>query len=114
MFTIVSISDSDKHRQAVVEEYTKRLGRSVKIINLKPHRNGTTQQMIAKDTEMIIAQLKKFPESTKILLSKDGKQLDTLGLHKFLTNKNAVFIIGGPYGLDEKLLSKHLSIQISF
>lgn len=94
MFVILSISDSDKHREKVVEEYTKRLGKSVKIVNLRPNRNGTNQQIIEKDTEMIIEQLKKFSESTKILLSKEGKQLDTLALHKLLTNKNAVFIIG--------------------
>jgi len=38
MFFILSISDSDKHREKVVEEYTKRLGRSVKIENIKPSR----------------------------------------------------------------------------
>lgn len=94
MFVILNISDSDKHRETVVEEYTKRLGKSVKIENIKPHRNGNTQQMIQADTENIIAKLGKFSEYKKILLSKEGKQLDTLALHKFLTNQNTVFIIG--------------------
>lgn len=38
MFIILNISDSDKHRNAVIEEYTKRLGRSVKIENILPSR----------------------------------------------------------------------------
>jgi 23S rRNA pseudoU1915 N3-methylase RlmH len=94
MFILLSISDSDKHRERVVEEYTKRLGKSVKIENIKPNRKGNTQQMIQADTENIIAKLERFSEYQKILLSKEGKQLDTLALHKFLTDKNCVFIIG--------------------
>lgn len=94
MFVILSISDSDKHWNAVVDEYTKRLGRSVKIENITPSRKGNTEQMIQADTENIIAKLGKFSEYKKILLSKEGKQLDTLALHTFLTNKNCVFIIG--------------------
>jgi 23S rRNA pseudoU1915 N3-methylase RlmH len=94
MFTILSISDSDKHRERVVEEYTKRLGKSVKIENIKPSRKGNNQQMIQADTENIIAKLERLSEYKKILLSKEGKQLDTLALHKFLTDKNCVFIIG--------------------
>jgi 23S rRNA pseudoU1915 N3-methylase RlmH len=94
MFIILSISDSDKHREKVVEEYTKRLGKLVKIENIKPSRKGNNQQMIQADTENIIAKLERFSEYKKILLSKEGKQLDTLALHKFLTDKNCVFIIG--------------------
>ena len=94
MFVILSISDSDKHREKVVEEYRKRLGKSVNIVNIKPSKNGNTQQIIQADTENIIAKIEKFSEYKKVLLSKEGKQLDTVALHKFLTDKNCVFIIG--------------------
>ncbi len=94
MFIILNISDSNKHWNVVIEEYTKRLGKSVKIVDIKPSRKGNTQQMIQADTENIIAKLEKFSAYKKILLSKEGKQLDTLALHKFLTNKNCIFIIG--------------------
>jgi len=94
MFIILSISDSDKHRDKVVEEYTKRLGKSVKIENIKPSRNGNTQQIIKADTENIISHLKKFSEYIKILLSKEGKQISTIELHSLYTNKNTVFVIG--------------------
>jgi 23S rRNA pseudoU1915 N3-methylase RlmH len=53
--------------------------------------------MIQADTENIIAKLGKISAYKKILLSKEGKLLDTLALHKLLTNQNTVFIIGGPY-----------------
>jgi len=94
MFLILSISDSDKHREKVVEEYTKRLGKSVKIENIKPSRKGNNQQMIQADTENIIAKLEKFSEYKKILLSKEGKLSTTMDLHKMFTDKNCVFIIG--------------------
>ena len=94
MFTILSISDSDKHREKVVEEYTKRLGRSVKIENIKPSRKGNNEQMIQADTENIITKLEIFSDYKKILLSKEGKVVTTIDLHTMLTDKNCVFIIG--------------------
>lgn len=114
MFTILSISDSDKHREKVVEEYTKRLGKSVKIENIKPSRKGNNEQMIQADTENIITKLEKFSEYKKILLSKEGKIIDTLALHKLLIDQNVVFIIGGPYGLDESKLNPYIDTKISF
>lgn len=114
MFTILSISDSDKHRQSVVDEYSKRLWKSVKILNLKPSKNGSVQQIIAADTQNIITHLSKFSDTQKILLSKEGKQLDTMQFVSLLKNKDAVFIIGWPYGLDEPALEKYIDNKISF
>ena len=114
MFVILSISDSDKHWNAVVDEYTKRLGKSVKIENITPSRKGNTKQMIQADTENIIAKLGKFSEYKKILLSKEGKQVTTMELHKQFMNKDIIFIIGGPYGLNEAELTKHIDSKISF
>jgi len=114
MFVILNISDSDKHWNAVIEEYTKRLGRSVKIENIKPSRKGNNEQMIQADTENIIAKLEKFSDYKKILLSKEGKIVTTIDLHTMLTDKNCVFIIGWPYGLDEPVLTKYIDTKISF
>ncbi len=121
MFTILSISDSDKHRQSVVDEYSKRLWKSVKILNLKPSKNGNFQQIIAADTQNIITHLSKFSDTQKILLSKEWKPLDTMQLLSLVRNKDAesrfsgvVFIIGWPYGLDEPALNTYISSKISF
>lgn len=114
MFIILSISDSDKHREKVVEEYTKRLGKAVKIENIKPSRKGNNQQMIQADTENIITKLEKFSGYKKILLSKEGKLSTTMDLHKMFTDKNCVFIIGWPYGLNEPLLDNVIDAKISF
>jgi 23S rRNA (pseudouridine1915-N3)-methyltransferase len=114
MFTILSISDSDKHRQSVVDEYTKRLWKSVKIINLKPSKNGNVQQIISADTQNIITHLSKFSDTQKILLSKEWKPLDTMRLATLVRNKDSVFIIWWPYGLDEPALTKYIDSRISF
>lgn len=114
MFVILNISDSDKHWNAVIEEYTKRLGKSVKIENIKPSRKGNNDQMIQADTENIVDKLEKFSAYKKILLSKEGKLVTTMDLHKLLTNQNVVFIIGGPYGLNEPELTKHIDGKVSF
>jgi len=114
MFTILSISDSDKHRQSVVDEYAKRLWKSVKILNLKPSKNGNVQQIIAADTQNIITHLSKFSDMQKILLSKEGKPLDTMQLVSLVRNKDAVFVIGWPYGLDEPALATYIDSKISF
>ncbi|MEI8091513.1 MAG: hypothetical protein WCG98_04745 [bacterium] len=70
-------------------------------MNLKPSRNGTVQQIISADTQNIITHLSKFSDTQKILLSKEGKQLDTMGFAALVRNKDlesrfsgAVFIIG--------------------
>jgi hypothetical protein len=39
MYTILSISDSDKHRNSAIQEYEKRLGKMVCIENIKPAKN---------------------------------------------------------------------------
>ena len=114
MFTILSISDSDKHRQSVVDEYSKRLWKSVKILNLKPSKNGSVQQLIAADTQNIITHLSKFSDTQKILLSKEWKQLDTMQLVSLVKNKDSVFVIWWPYGLDEPALATYIDSKISF
>lgn len=70
--------------------------------------------MIQADTENIIAKLGKFSVYKKVLLSKEGKQLTTMELHKQFIHKDVVFIVGGPYGLNEPELSKHIDSKISF
>ncbi|MDD3262641.1 MAG: 23S rRNA (pseudouridine(1915)-N(3))-methyltransferase RlmH [Candidatus Absconditabacteria bacterium] len=106
MYTILSISDSDKHRNSAIQEYEKRLGKMVCIENIKPAKNGSQEQIIKQDTENIIQILnKKYQQHYKILMSKDGKLLTTEELEKTVHKQNhVVFIIGGPYGLQENQL----------
>lgn len=116
MFTILSISDSDKHRNTAIQEYEKRLGKLVSIENIKPAKNGTHEQIIQKDTENIIQILeKKYQNYYKILMSKDGKLTSTEELEKIVHKQNhVVFIIWWPYGLNENQLSSIVNEKIWF
>lgn len=114
-YTILNISDSDKHRSDAISEYTKRLWKTVSIENLKPVKNGSQNQIVKKETELILEKLeKKYQNQDKILLSKSGKEYSTEEFLDLCKNKKIVFIIWWPYGLDEdKLLEKWVK-RISF
>lgn len=113
--TILAISDSDKDFRPLVDEYTKRLGKSVQIINLKPIKHGSREQIIAKETDMLAERLAKYTDSYRILLSKEGKALTTEQFTKQINISPPItFIIGGPYGFDEKRLASCIDLRLSF
>ncbi|HPC34803.1 MAG TPA: 23S rRNA (pseudouridine(1915)-N(3))-methyltransferase RlmH [Candidatus Absconditabacterales bacterium] len=115
MFVILNISDSDKHWNEGILEYSKRLGKAVVIENIKPIKNGTQAQIIEKETDLILERLeKKYKDWNKILLSKEGKIYSTEDLGKFLGKQKNVFIIGGPYGTNENKLINFGIKRISF
>lgn len=116
MYTILSISNSDKHRNSAIQEYEKRLGKSVSIENIKPAKNGSRDQIIQQDTENIIQMLnKKYKDHYKILMSKDGKLMTTEELEKIIHKQNhVIFIIGWPYGLQENQLTSIINEKIWF
>jgi 23S rRNA pseudoU1915 N3-methylase RlmH len=59
MYTILSLSDSDKHFDSALAEYTKRLPKNLTIINLKPSKADHRETAITKDTDIIIDRLEK-------------------------------------------------------
>lgn len=111
---VLCISDSDKHFASAIDEYLKRMGKDIEIITIRPEKNGTREQIIAKETDAIIAKLTKNTDY-KILLTKDGKQLSTEDIVNMTSqHHNLTFIIGGPYGLDEPRLDKMIDARLSF
>jgi 23S rRNA (pseudouridine1915-N3)-methyltransferase len=111
---VISISDSDKHFSSAIQEYCKRLGRDVEIIDLKPEKNGSREQIVTKETEKIISQL-QGKDAHVILLLKEGKQLTTEQFVKTIEkNNNLTFVIGWPYGIDLPLLQSHTKESVSF
>jgi 23S rRNA (pseudouridine1915-N3)-methyltransferase len=117
MFTILNISDSDKHFSSAIQEYIKRLGKDVQIIDLKPIKKSSPAECIQADTDTIFSRIEKKGKSDVIiaLLSKSGKQLTTEQLcTQFPLGSNVFFVIGGPYGLDEERMKHkcHLSISL--
>lgn len=112
---ILCVSDSHKHYGTAIEEFCKRLGKHVEVISLKPQKSWSHEQIIHKETLNIIEKLEKYKERTKILLGKWGEQRRSEQFASFLEiYSKIVFVIGGPYGLDESLLSGKVSDIISF
>ncbi len=117
-YTILHISDSDKHWSEAINEYLKRLWKSISIDTVKPVKNGTQTQIIQKETENVLEKLgKKYKNWNKVLLSKSGDQHSTEELWKFLWNLwngKTIFIIWWPYGFDEDKLLTIWVKRISF
>lgn len=112
MYVILNISDSDKHWEIAIQEYTKRLGKTVLIENIKPVKWNNTSQIIEKETELILEKLeKKYKNWNHVILDKSGQLYSTEDLLSFLWNKKTVFVIWWPFGLDEKKISKMSKIS---
>ena len=114
MWVVLSVSDSDKHFEWAIKEYEKRMGKSIRIDQVKPTRWDDHKKAIIHDTEQIIALLsKKYADYFKVYLSKDGKTMATEQFADLLKkNLNVVFVIGWPYGLDESLIQKYINLKI--
>lgn len=111
--TIINVSDNDKHFKQAIEEYLKRLGKDVKIIDIKPEKNWSIQQIKRSETEKIIKHIDKNNDY-KIVLSIDGHLFNSIDISKTIENKNNItFIIWWPYWLDEELL-KNIDSKWSF
>ncbi len=79
MYTILSLSDSDKHFDSALTEYTKRLQKNITIIDLKPSKADQRETAIIKDTDIIVDRLAKNKEKYDqfVLLSINGKDVTT-------------------------------------
>ena len=114
-YVILNISDSDKHWASAIWEYTKRLWKSVILENLKPCKNGTREQVIEKETWEILEKLnKKYKDWNYILMSTDWDLVTTEKFLDVCKNKNIVFIIWWPYGLNEDELLKFWAKKVAF
>jgi 23S rRNA (pseudouridine1915-N3)-methyltransferase len=117
-YAILHISDSDKHRSEAINEYIKRLWKSISMDTVKPVKNWTQIQIIQKETDLILDKLeRKYKNWNKILLSKFEEQYSTKELWKYLWklgNWKTVFIIWWPYGFDEDKLTEAWIRGISF
>jgi 23S rRNA (pseudouridine1915-N3)-methyltransferase len=98
-----------------IDEFTKRISRYFSVewtIIPVPKNAGMLSEMDLKkkECEIILQWLK--PDDFLIVLDERGKQLSSEALANFLQTrsnesiKNLVFLIGGAFGLDEKILSK--------
>ena len=106
---------NDAYVKEGIDEFTKRISRYYPVewsIIPVPKNAGMLSEMDLKkkEGETILQWLRQ--DDFLVTLDERGKQLSSDGLAQFLqtqTNasvKNLVFLIGGAFGLDEKILSK--------
>lgn len=117
MLQIIIVSDSFNHFEKPVNEYIKRLGKDIKIIKIKPEKNGEIDTIIRKETDKILEIIKKEKwffiglDLQWDLLSTE-KMLDFIG--KTLQRQSQItFVIGGSYGYDKKIMDNILHKKIS-
>jgi len=113
---LLAIGKTDsKDLQALIEEYSKRLGFYVSfnfeiIPDIKNAKNlSEKQQKIAEGNEL----LKRIEKSdTMIILDEKGNTFSSVQFSGFLQKKmnsglkNLIFIIGGPYGFSEEIYQR--------
>lgn len=117
MIKLYIFADSHKHFSDAVSEYKKRLWKQVEIIELKPIKKGTPEQIILAESQILEQRLAK-DKGYKIILSPTWKNIST---HEFLniieTQKNSgnkiIIAIWGANGLDYSLLKKSIDFELS-
>ena len=113
---LIAIGKTDnKNLQALIEEYTKRLGFYIKfdldvIPDIKNVKNLSESEQKVKEGQLILSKL--TPTDQLILLDENGKEFNSVGFSDFLQKKmnsgikTLVFVIGGPYGFSEEVYQK--------
>lgn len=114
-YIILSISDSNKHFQTPIDEYLKRLGKSVEVLDLKPIKHGTREQIVTKESEELLTRITTYKEKgfRIVLLIKEWNNHTTAQIHKKYIHRDTVFVIGGPYGVDESVLEGMIDDRVS-
>jgi 23S rRNA (pseudouridine1915-N3)-methyltransferase len=93
---------------SIITDYSKRLPRNISIVwqYLKSSNTGDVNTSKQQDSESILRAIK---DSEKvILLDETGKNISSPELSKqvFSDKQNIVFIIGGAYGVNEKVFER--------
>ena len=113
---LIAIGKTDnKNLNALIEEYTKRLGFYIKfdlevIPDIKNVKDLSESEQKIKEGQLILGKL--APTDQLILLDENGKEYTSVGFSDFLQKKmnsgikTLVFVIGGPYGFSEEVYQK--------
>lgn len=117
MIKIYIIADSYKHFQIAIKEYEKRLWKSIELIKLKPVKNWTNNQIIEKETDLLIKKIEK-ENSFKIVLNPKWKNLDTKEFSRLIESKlqstwNISFIIGWAFWFSYEKLKPYINYELN-
>ena len=113
MIKIIGIGKiKDKHLEALIEDYTKKISRyhKIEIIEVKDEPIKDDEKAVL-DIEATRALTKIKDNEYVILLDLHGKETDSVNFAKhidqlFISNSHITFVIGGSLGLGEQLLKR--------
>jgi 23S rRNA (pseudouridine1915-N3)-methyltransferase len=108
-FIVVGKTDQDYLKQGT-QEYENRIKHylpfeTIVIPSLKKTSGLTTTEVKTREAELLMKNI--LPSDFVVLLDENGKEMDSVGFSLFLSKqfssgmKILVFIVGGPYGVDE-------------
>ena len=111
---IVVGKTADKHFQAGIDDYVRRVGHympfAITVIpDLKSTRSLSEEQQRQSEGEQILRLLQ--PGDTVVLLDERGKEMRSTELARWLEQKRQsarrlVFVIGGPYGFSQAVYDR--------
>ncbi len=108
MITLITVGKvKEKYIKEGIEDYLKRISKYTKIELIEIEDESYDKiKTLKKEKEKILKKIN--PKSYIITLEIEGKQLSSVQLsnliqEKTMTHSNITFIIGGSYGLDEKI-----------
>ena len=114
--TLLAIGKTDdKYIIEGIEKYLKRLKHYIKfelkvIPDLKNTKNLSEDEQKAKESELFLKNLQSTDDI--VILDERGIELSSLHFADFINKKmiassqHLVFLIGGPYGFDQKIYQK--------
>lgn len=118
MIKIIIFSDSYKHFEKSIEEYEKRLWKTIELIKLKPSKKKEEREIIEEETNILKEKLEK-EKWYKILLYITWENISTEKLFELVESKkqnfsNIIFVIWWAYGVDIKKLENLIDFKLSF
>lgn len=117
MIKIITLVDSFKHFEVAIKEYEKRLWKECEIVKLKPEKNGSDEQIISKETDILIQKLSK-ETWIKIVLNPKWKNFSTEEFYDMIESKkqihkNIIFVIWWALGINYNKLKSHIDMEIN-
>lgn len=108
----------EKFFKEAIEEYTKRLSKYTKLQIIEVEDVNLPNESLIKQKEKELIEKNINEKDYVITLEIEGNELNSIELSKKIqeleqTNPNITFIIGGSYGLDEKLKQRS-NYKLSF
>ncbi len=108
----------EKFYKEAIEEYTKRLSKYTKLQIIEVEDVNLPNEILIKQKEAELIEKNISEKDYVITLEIEGKELNSIELSKKIqeleqTNPNITFVIGGSYGLDDKIKQRS-NFKLSF